>query len=130
MTPEQAVETVNGTIFKPGWSFRARHSGYGEIHVDLLIRTVDTSYTDDQGRFTVPLTTAVSDYVRVHDLDEAGLLAELLDIAARADEHENREFLKVRRSGRWHAPLHPHTTEGEMAWYSHRLAKARAGARR
>lgn len=113
MKAEQAVEQIRGMIFKPGWRFRA--SPYGSLVVaDLIIDTVDSSHPSPSGKYPVP-ALGLYGGERVLDpasLDEAGVCAELLGLAAEKDSHENREFLRVLRNGRWVAPLHPHTPEG------------------
>lgn len=122
MQAREAIEQISNTTFKPGWSFTAT-PGYGdnEVYVSLTIRTVDTSYTMANGTFPVSITTGDSRVFNVGHMDRDKLCYHLLQFAAEADSHENREFLKIRQAdGSWYAPLHPHTHEGQMSWHQQR----------
>jgi hypothetical protein len=123
MKATEAVEQIRSTAFKPGWRFEGRHYGGDLVLVELLIDTVDTSYPDADGVCRERIRILGGDkLVNVAALDEAALCVELLAIADEADEHENREFLKVRQpDGSWKAPLHPHTNEGNAAWRRNRM---------
>jgi hypothetical protein len=118
MKADEAVRFVNDLAFKPGWRPVAEAYAGGIIRLGFLIETVDTSYPGRDGVCRDKIRILGQDtLVSVTGLDENGLLAEVLKCAAENDEHENREFLKVRQpDGSWHAPLHPHTREGESAW--------------
>lgn len=114
----EAVEQIRNTAFKPGWRFEASPYGGDLVMVELLVSTVDTSYPDADGICRRKITILGGDKVlNVRNLDESGVCYELLRLADEADEHENREFLKVRQpDGSWVAPLHPHTREGNRRW--------------
>lgn len=119
MRAEDAVRFVEGLAFKPGWQPTAEVVSYaGLVELSFIIRTVDTSYPDPDGVCRTQITIyGRQRVVNVTYLDETDLLAEVLKCAADNDQHENREFLKVRQpDGSWHAPLHPHTREGNRAW--------------
>lgn len=123
MRAEDAVRFVEGLAFKPGWQPTAEIISYaGLVELSFIIRTVDTSYPDPDGVCRRQITIyGQQRMVNVTDLDEEGLLAEVLKCADSNDEHENREFLKVRQpDGSWEAPLHPHTNAGNRAWDRHR----------
>ena len=130
MRADEAVRFVNGLAFKPGWRPIAEHYTTGMIRVGFLIETVDTSYPDGDGICRDRISILGRDrLVSVTDLDEAGLLYEVLMCADDNDKHENREFLKVRQpDGSWEAPLHPHTGAGNRAWdrYSRPQPRPRA----
>jgi hypothetical protein len=115
MRAYEAADLVAGTIFKPGWRFSARPRGT-LVQVELDIDTVNTSYPGPDGRYRVPLSTYDEKLLNVDGMDEEDLCYELLKMAAGKDSHENREFLRVRRGGRWVAPLRPHTDQGIRAW--------------
>jgi hypothetical protein len=130
MRADDAVRFVNGLAFKPGWRPVAEVYTTGYIQISFLIETVDTSYPDGDGICRKPIRIFGQDkLVNVTSLDDEGLLAEVLKCAAENDEHENREFLKVRQpDGSWQAPLHPHTDAGNRAWRRHqRPATGAAG---
>lgn len=124
MTPEQAITQIESMRFRPGWTLHAQQTfftGPGAVYVWAEVKTFDTSYRAPDGTLTRPLTLHPEALIRVSGLDEAGLVAALLrDLVRPFDEHEDREFLACSRpGGRWYAPLHPHTPEGERAWERH-----------
>lgn len=121
MQTEEALTQIRNTVFRPGCTITAEPYQYGEIAVTFTLDTVDTSYTDDDGKFRTPLVTSTGTRIQVTNLDEVGLCCALLDGIAEMDDHENREFLKVRQpDGSWKALLHPHTPEGELRWVAHK----------
>jgi hypothetical protein len=127
MMAREAVEQIRNTVFKPGWRISGYELDSSFIMVQFVIETVDTSYPDADGTCRRPIRLGPDTVINVRRLDEAGLAHELLRFAAQLDEHENREFLKIRQpDGSWHAPLHPHTDAGNEAWA---LARFRAPAR-
>lgn len=118
MTPDEIVREVRGMVFKPGWSLSAQPYLGMFVLVELFIDTVDTSFPDADGicrkRVRLYRDTLLDpkEITSIEDICHA-----ILKLANETDEHENREFLKVRRpDGSWYAPMHPHTTEGESAW--------------
>jgi hypothetical protein len=123
MKTQEAIDLVNSTIFRPGWQITARHYAYGygyspgKIEVHYRTETVDTSYPSTSGEYTVPRTIANEN---VHDVEgKTGdqLLRAILSDVRKMDEHEDREFLRVRQgNGSWEAPFHPHTNEGDRRW--------------
>jgi hypothetical protein len=121
MNPYEAVRFVNGLAFKPGWRPVAEVIRGNNILISFLIETVDTSFPDADGICRRQIGIFGRERrVNVLGMDEEGLLCEVLRCAADNDEHENREFLKVRQpDGSWHAPLHPHTDAGNRAWADH-----------
>ena len=128
MRGSEAVRQIRNTAFKPGWEYQAVPFHDDLVMVDLFIDTVDTSYPDADGicrrKTRIVGGTKVLD---VSGLTETGLCFELLKLALDADEHEDREFLKVRQpDGSWYSPLHPHTPEGNRAWNDHLRKLVRA----
>jgi hypothetical protein len=125
MNVQDAVNLINKTTFRPGWTITARNdygwgyrAGNGKILVEFAVRTVDTSYVDDDGQYTRKMTQrGVAEFGVAH-LDGLGLLRGLLDwVHASYDEHEDREFLRVKQDdGSWLAPFHPHRSDGDRAW--------------
>jgi hypothetical protein len=118
MTPEQAIQQVNNTIFRPGWKLSAMRWGPSSIYVDATIDTVDTSTVSPSGNYYEPRRIAAEGIVRVENLDQAGLCHAIMEQVVRpSDEHEDREFMRVRQpDGTWFAPLHPHRPDGQRAW--------------
>ena len=118
MTPEQAIAAVRTMTFRPGWKLDAEK--YDSTRVDIFaeVDTFDTSYADAGGSFYRRIHLQPSETIDVSDLNLAGLChAIMTKLVEPFDQHENREFLQVRTADGWYAPLHPHTPEGQRAWY-------------
>ena len=129
MQTAEAIRHINGMVFKPGWRVQAVEMLPDLVLVELLIDTVDTSYPDPDGVCRKEVTLYRETYVRpsaTASLQE--LCYAVLKLAADTDIHEDREFLKVRdpATGRWVAPLHPHTPEGNRAWDTYNRGRVRA----
>ena len=121
MTPDQAISVIHNMRFRPGWSFKAEVNWLcdeGEIYVEAKVASYDTSYRTADGALTRPMTMDPEAIIKVTDLNEAGLFNALIAQLVRPfDDHEDREFMvSPRPGGRWYAPLHPHTPEGNAAW--------------
>lgn len=125
MTPDQAVRQIRNTIFRPGWKFSASALSGGQVFVEIELDTVNTSVVSPEGAYTEPMKLPHWQRIDVTSLDEAGLAHELIRIAHQLDEHEDREFMRVRQAdGTWFAPLHPHRPDGDRAWYRNEMAAA------
>lgn len=119
MTPEEASELLNGVTFRPGWKITTQaHTWlHHELDIYVTLTTVDTSYPGIDGEYRKPHKFTARRIIRVEpEDDEMVILKRFLDAAHELDWHEDREFLRVWRDGRWTAPLHPHTPEGEVNW--------------
>lgn len=117
MNSSDAAALVNRTIFRPGWKFSASYASATSIDVTFWLDTVDTSYPDSAGAYDVPKLIDQTVTIDVPGLGEHTLLALLLRYAHKMDDHEDREFLRVRQpDGTWKAPFHPHNDDGELAW--------------
>jgi len=124
MRANEAVEIIRNSVFKPGWRMEAQVY-YGDlIYFTFYIDTVDTSYPSPDGTCRKHVTLVRDELWDVSPLRTTeDLFAKVLKLAADIDSHENREFLKERRAGgSWHAPLHPHTSEGQHEWAKRELA--------
>ena len=129
MQTAEAVRQLNEMVFKPGWRVHADYDLTDLVLVELLIDTVDTSYPDPDGVCRKQVTLYRSTYIRPSQIASIQELCyEVLRLAADTDIHEDREFLKVRdpATGRWVAPLHPHTPEGNRAWDTYNRGRVRA----
>jgi len=120
MTPDQAVKILTEATWRPGMEIRASAeypwSAIGSIVVEVVFHTYDSSYPDADGGYRVPRSVAPSGVLSVTGLDEEALLHTVLRMVREAQEHEDREFLRVKRDGRWVAPFHPHNTDTDQAW--------------
>jgi len=112
----QAADLINRTIFRPGWKIDARVLGDSAVDVEFRIETVDTSYPSPDGEYRMPKTLVHAVQLDVRDTDLLGVLRSLLREAHEIDEHEDREFLRVRAGSAWDAPFHPHKPMGEISW--------------
>lgn len=123
MTPEQAIIEIENMVFRPGWKLHAIHNWLcdpGQVFVWADVKTWDTSYRAPDGTLTVRKDDLDPQaLIDVTELDRAGLChAILIQLVRPFDDHEDREFLACRQpDGSWKAPLHPHTYDGELAWY-------------
>jgi hypothetical protein len=84
--------------------------------VTYIIDTVDTSYPSESGQYTVPKRLTHDVEREVREVDPYELLRTVIDDAHRIDQHEDREFLRVRTGGTWKAPFHPHNDDGDARW--------------
>ncbi len=124
MRASEAVEIVRNSVFKPGWRMHAANYSQDLILFTFYIDTVDTSYPDADGVCRKHITLVRDDLFNVSAMRTAGdLFARILKLSAETDVHEDREFLKHRQpDGSWHAPLHPHTREGQHSWAKREIA--------
>jgi hypothetical protein len=112
MYADEAVAIVNVMACKPGYTIRARRFGPWEMGVSIALATVDSSYPPD---FPHPVNTGTFRLIRTDSLrNEVDIAGMLHQIGMDMESHEWREFLATQQpSGRWVAPLHPHTEEGQ-----------------
>jgi hypothetical protein len=124
MRADEAVKIVRDSVFKPGWRMEAQVYYEDFIYFTFYIDTVDTSYPSPDGTCRKQVTLVRDELWDVGPLRTVeDVFAKVLKLAAEIDVHENREFLKHREPGdAWHAPLHPHTREGEYEWSKRQLA--------
>ena len=135
MRATTAARTIKAIQYKPGWFFDA--IALGDLDEDAQFRsafllgiedvssvvlmwyTVDTVDTDRENAMigylnskqlegTVPLNASI-----FADTDD--LLFHLFQWVMDLEEHEAREFFRCANRD-WHAPFHPHRTEGAELW--------------
>lgn len=131
MKAQEAVDILQKAIWRPGMEVRA-HVVYSDpyspaldtIAVELVFDTFDSSvvtpaYTPggrETGKYTERRQVAPVGGLPVGDLDETQLLYRVLRMVREANEHEDREFLRVLKNGRWTAPFHPHNDDSNDLW--------------
>lgn len=120
ITPE-ALAILNHTIFRPGWKVSAHRAGHAGDQVLLHIETetVDSSFVTRGGEYRVPLTERAAYLIDAGDYETPqALLFAVLTAIRELQDHEDREFLRTWHAdaGRWGAPFHSHTPEGQQAW--------------
>jgi hypothetical protein len=136
MRATEAVEIISNATWRPGIKVNAKaydpySSYYDEFyfsraqgHADstvieleiVFVDTYDSSSVNAAGEYTRRANIAPSVTFDVRDMDEDQLLYRVLKWISEAQEHEDREFLRVRRGGRWVAPFHPHNRDGNDLW--------------
>lgn len=119
MKQDEAVTLLNRTIFRPGWRITAQPQAGSSTRVQVTfdISTVDTSYPSEQGAYEVPYVMKPPLRLDASRYDtEEDLLYRVLRAVSQHQEHEDREFMRVWRDGRWVANFHPHTDEGASNW--------------
>jgi hypothetical protein len=113
-------------IFRPEWEIVAQPHYWADdtIVVSYRLRTVDTSQVPDvrfppDGKYytgeKMTLGPVTAD-IDVRGLTEDGVLYRVLQYIEQLQRHEDREFMRVWRDGRWVAPFHPHTYDGQVGW--------------
>lgn len=118
MRASDAARLVNETAFHPDWQIVAREAWmYGnQIAVQFRCATYDSSDVTQDGQYSRRIVIGPSVTFDVTDMDDETLLYTVLDCKAQVQQHEDREFLRVRTGRRWHAPFHPHNTDGKILW--------------
>ncbi|MER5302798.1 hypothetical protein ABT039_25505 [Streptomyces lasiicapitis] len=117
METASAIKLVDEMIYKPGWEFAARdHSQRFEdtivVHVDYPARNSNRDQAD--AGYPNEITTYAEFPLVVKGCTDEDLYAALLKVIMQIEEHEAREFLRVRPTG-W-APFHPHRATGMRRW--------------
>lgn len=116
MMADEAARLVNSATFHPDWEIWAGPVTPYSIRVVFYVRTYNSSTPDSDGSYREKIVIGPDRLVSTRDLDDNGVLAAVLRAKADVQEHEDREFLRVRQGGRWAAPLHPHRPDGNAAW--------------
>jgi hypothetical protein len=121
-----AISAVNGATWRPGLHVVAMPDTFlssDYIRVEVIFDTYDSSIVNDAGEYTRRIKVAPVFDVNVKYFEtEDELLFKVLSLVREAQEHEDREFLRVRRPDktgwRWTAPFHPHNESGQRLWDS------------
>lgn len=120
MLIESAIEILRNVIVRPGYRFDfepAEHRHEGTVLVHSWIDTVDTGRTNGMHGWPEKVEARQDFYLPVGDcVDAVELLRRFLHLILRIEEHEWREFLRLKPSG-W-APFHPHQIDGMERWGS------------
>ncbi|SEB60478.1 hypothetical protein [Streptomyces melanosporofaciens] len=117
METASAIELVNDVIYKSGWTFTAcDHTKRFESTIVVRVDYPARNSNRDQAAAGYPqeITTYAEFPLVVKDRTDEDLYAALLEIVMSIEEHEAREFLRVRPTG-W-APFHPHRATGMRRW--------------
>lgn len=115
---DMARDNIEALCYKPGWSFVAsdhskRFEGSIKVRITYPARNSDRSQAREG--YPTEITTYAEFAMMVGDIMEINqLLRRLINAILKIEEHESREFLRVR--GTYSAPFHPHTIEGMTNW--------------
>ena len=122
MKVETAIALIGTLVYKPGWTIEAvdhrhRHEDCIKIQVTYPAKRSERElasrgYPDD-----IDDGARASFVVLVGDIQEdCELYRRLLDCILSIEEHEAREFLRIKPS--YWAPFHPHLIDGMKRWGS------------
>gem|GEM_PF-2674752 len=117
MENASAIELVQSVIYKPGWSFVARDNANrfeGAIVVRVYYPARNSNRNQAWDAYPEEIAARAEFPIVVNDFSDEDLYAALLHAIATIEEHESREFLRVRPTG-W-APFHPHRADGMRRW--------------
>lgn len=120
MKASEAVKLINECTFHPDWKIVASDDwwvgGGNKIDVQFRCATWDSSEVWPDGSYHRRIGIGPSVTIDVTDLDEETLLYTVLDCKSQVQQHEDREFLRVKTGRRWVAPFHPHNADGRILW--------------
>jgi hypothetical protein len=126
MRASEAVQIIREAIWRPGMQVIASSVTSTVIEVEIVFDTYDSSNVTRDGKYWDRAMIAPSGMMPVGDLQTPEeLLYRVLAWVREAQEHEDREFLRVLRDGKWVAPFHPHNADGNYNWQ----AEGRQGER-
>lgn len=117
METASAIELIRRVIYKPGWKFTARdHTKRFEGTIVVRVDYPARNSNRDQAEAGYPqeIITYAEFPLVVKDCADDDLYAALLRAITSIEEHESREFLRVRPTN-W-APFHPHRVDGMRRW--------------
>jgi len=114
MTPAEAARVVNEAVYHPHWRLSAEARG-SKVIVANQIATFDSSDFTSDGRYWNETVIAPRFEFEVDDaMQEEDVLHQVAKGIDSINAHETREFLRLRRRGRWVAPFHPHRWDGVL----------------
>jgi len=120
MQASEAIKIIDEAAWRPGVKVSASQSFgyYGVIELEIIFDTYDSDpqFITEDGTYTRRAKIGPQTMLNVSDLDEGQLLFKILEFIAYAQQHEDREFLRVKRGDNWVAPFHPHRNDGERLW--------------
>lgn len=118
MFVQTAIDLIDQTVYKPGWTFEATdHTKRyeGTVCVKVTYPAQMSEREEAPAGYPTPITPYAEFPIVVADVDEpTDLYRRLLDVILAIEEHEAREFLRIRPT--FWAPFHPHTVDGMRRW--------------
>lgn len=113
MEISSAIRLIENLIYKPEWSFEAKdHSNRFEGAITLRIEypAFQSERADAENGYPNAIRPYATFPIVVSDCDDTGLYRLVLECIMQIEEHEAREFLRVKPT-MW-APFHPHRVDG------------------
>jgi hypothetical protein len=121
---DTAIALIGHLVYKPGWRFEPednRQRFENSIKVTIWYTATDSGrdhardgYPDAESDGTPTIRPGgqarMSTVIMLDGLDNVSLYGELMSVILEIEEHEAREFLRVKPS--YWAPFHPHQTDG------------------
>lgn len=112
-----AVALINNLVYKPGWEISAESHEkrfQGCIKVKLVCPTFQ-SERNDAPEYGTPVNAPAQFALIVDNMTtDEELYREVIKIIMKFEEHEAREFLRIKPT-MW-APFHPHRADGMTRW--------------
>ena len=114
-----AVTLVGQIIYRPGWTFQAedaRNRFENAIRIRIEYPAQNTDRDKALEGYPEDIRPHASFFVVVEEAcDDVSLYRKIMRHILRIEEHEAREYFRVRPTG-W-APFHPHRTDGMKRWH-------------
>jgi hypothetical protein len=113
---ESAVRIINSLVYKPRWRFVASDNT-ARFEGGVLVRIHYPAYQSERSdapRYGTRIMTSATFAFQCLDFDDVEVYRTVLRFVLRIEEHEAREFLRVRPT-MW-APFHPHRQGGMHRW--------------
>lgn len=116
MRAQSAVDLIAQLTYRPGWEIRAECYDRFEqgVCVTVEYEALNSARELAAHGFTERIRTAAQFPLLAGDLDELGLYRAVAGLISVVDEHEMREWLRVKPT--WWAPFHPHRCDGIRRW--------------
>ena len=117
MQVSTAVALIKNLEYKPGWSFHAydhsnRFEGGVRLDIRYECRRSEREFAPD---YNVTIEARAAFALQVRDgWDETDLYRAVLEKVLDVEQHEAREFFRVKDT--WWAPFHPHRIDGMERW--------------
>jgi|SRR5271166_2505034 len=120
MLIETAIQLIGNIVYKPGWRIEARDNSkrfQDSICITITYPATNSDRSEAAAGFPSPIPpdgARASFCISVAALDDVRLYAGLVQVIMHIEEHEAREFLRIKPT--YWAPFHPHNTDGIAAW--------------
>jgi hypothetical protein len=117
---DTAIQLIDNLVYKPGWIFEARDNSkrfQDSICLTVTYPAMNSDREEAAAGFPTPIPpngARASFNIPIHDADDMKLYRHVVQVIMWIEEHEAREFLRVKPS--YWAPFHPHNSGGIENW--------------